>query len=65
MKLIPVMRKYLIFILIWSLESLCYTNVFKKDNDLCFSKFKNAIQRTKGNFFGSVIGTVALGILPV
>lgn len=59
------MQKYLIFILIWSSESLCYTNVFKKGNDLYFPKFKNDIQRTKGNFFGSVVGTVALGILSV
>lgn len=41
---------------------LCYTNVFKKGNDLHFPKFRNDIQRTKGNFFASVAGTVTVGI---
>lgn len=60
------MQKYLISILIWSSEPLCYINVcvfFKRQRlDLYFPKFRNDIQSTKGNIFASVAGTVTVGI---
>lgn len=64
LKLIPLVQKYPIFTLIGSSESSCYTNVFKKGNDLHFPKFRNDIQRTGSSFLASVVGTVTAGIYP-
>lgn len=46
LKLIPRMPKYLIFILIWSSDSLSYTNILKQGKDLQSLEMASKGQRT-------------------